>query len=98
MQTIVLWVIDKYGEDKMQFILEESAKPKVLRDSAMSIPKSIYASKIASSELEIEPCYCSESAGTVLMKIWNKQHPIIHTWLFLSSASICFLFVLFFIM
>lgn len=81
----------------MQFLLEESAKPKVLRDSAMSIPKSIYANKIANSELEIESCYCSDSAGNVLLNIWGKQHPLIHTWLVLSSVSICFLFVLFFV-
>lgn len=82
----------------MQFTMEESAKPKVLRDSAMSIPKSIYANKIASSELEIEPCYCSDGAGNVLLNIWGKQHPLIHTWLVISSVSICFLFVLFFVM
>ena len=81
----------------MQFILEESAKPRVLRDSAMSIPKTLYANKVLTNELEIEPCYSSSSAGNVLMNIWGKQHPLIHTWLVLSSASICFLFVLFFI-
>lgn len=81
----------------MQFIIEESAKPKVLRDSAMSIPKPLCANKAFGGELEFEPCYCSNSAGEVLINILSKQHPLIHTWLVLSSASICFLFVLFFV-
>lgn len=81
----------------MQFIIEESAKPKVLRDSAMSIPKPLCTSKVFGGELEIEPCYCSNNAGDVLINILSKQHPLIHTWLVLSSASICLLFVLFFI-
>lgn len=97
MYTIVLWMIDFNGEINMQFTIEESVKPRVLRDSAMSIPKTIYANKAFGNELEIDSCYCSSEAGKVLINIWNKQHPLIHTWLVLSSASICFLFVLFFI-
>jgi len=90
-------VIDYTGKNNMQFILEELKKPRVLRDSAMSIPKPLYSNKAASSELEIDSCYCVSGTGNVLTNIWGKQHPLIHTWLVLSSVSICFLFVLFFV-
>lgn len=81
----------------MKFVLEEAVKPRVLRDSAMSIPKSAYSNKMPENELEIDSCYCIDSAENALMNLFTKQHPLIHTWLVLSSVSICFLFVLFFI-
>lgn len=33
----------------------------------------------------------------ILIDMWNKQHPIIHTWFLLSSISICCMSALFFI-
>lgn len=82
----------------MKLITEEVIKSKVLRDSAMSIPKPFFSKNISSGELEMDSCYCINGASDVLANIWNKQHPLIHTWLVLSSISICFLFVLFFVM
>lgn len=81
----------------MQFILEKGAKPKTLGDSAISIPNSIYTSKIFGKDLDINYCYSSNNTENILSKLLTKQHPLIHTWLVLSSISICFLSALFFI-
>lgn len=81
----------------MQFTIEDSVKTEVLRNSAMSIPKPFFGSKILNKDLEIESCCYENGSGKVLLELWNKQHPLIHTWLVISSISICFLFALFFI-
>lgn len=81
----------------MHFTIEESAKSEISKNSIMSIPKSLYASKILGKDIEMDSCYCANSSEHALLELWNKQHPLIHTWLVLSSISICFLFALFFI-
>lgn len=81
----------------MQFTLNNTEKPRVLRDSAMSIPNSIYIDKSLGKNLEIDSCYCGNDSENILAGIWNKQHPLIHMWLVLSSISICLLSALFFI-
>lgn len=80
----------------MQFTLEETVKPRVLKNSTISIPNSLYTSKIPAADIETEACCINDSAN-VFVEIWSKQHPLIHTWLVLSSISICFLSALFFI-
>ena len=98
MYKIVLWVIDNFGENKMQFAIDEKQKNKVINDFAVSIPASIYASKITGKEIEFESkIYTDSICANAIMDIWNKQHPLIHTWLLLSSISICFLSALLFI-
>lgn len=86
----------------MQFKLEEAVKSdslevKTLKNSAISVPNSLYASKVFGGDLEIDKCYCPSSQGGALIEMWNQQHPLIHTWLVLSSVSICFLSALLFI-
>lgn len=81
----------------MQFTIEEAAKQRVLRDSAMSIPTSLCSNKILANEFEIDSFPSGNAAESVLTGLLSKQHPLIHTWLVFSSVSICFLFVLFFI-
>lgn len=82
----------------MQFTIEETAKSKVLKNSVTSIPKSLYSSKIFGNELELDSCYCANMNPNAILNLLSKQHPLIHTWLFLSSISICFIFALFFIL
>lgn len=81
----------------MQYTIDKVVKPKVLRDSMISIPSSIYINKPLDKNLEIDSGYCRTESENILAGIWNKQHPLIHTWLVLSSVSICFLSALFFI-
>ena len=81
----------------MHFVKEEAVKSGSLKNSAMSVSNSIYASKVLGKGIEIDN-YCGASSlrQNALIEIWNKQHPLIHTWLILSSISICFLSALFF--
>ena len=81
----------------MQLTIEEAAKKKLLKDAGVSVPKSLYTSKILNNEIGIETCFNKNNLKTNIIESWNKQHPIIHTWLLLSSISICFLSALFFI-
>ena len=82
----------------MQFVKEETVKSRSLRDAAVSIPTSIYLSKVSGNNIESDNYCCAGSFGqNALLEMWNKQHPLIHTWLILSSISICFLFAFFFI-
>ena len=72
---------------------------KLIRDCAVSIPfsadvKNTCAKTVPNTEMELQTLY---SGSNTLMEIWNEQHPIINTWLLLSSISICFLFAVFFI-
>lgn len=82
----------------MQLTIEEAAKQKLLKDAGISVPKSLYTSKILNSkDIGAEACFIENGLGTKLIESWHKQHPIIHTWLLLSSLSICFLSAIFFI-
>lgn len=63
----------------------------------ISVPKSFYAGKILDKEIELNQAYYNNDIGTILMDSVQKQHPLINTWLVLSSISICFLSALFFI-
>lgn len=81
----------------MQFTIEKAATSTVSKNSAVSIPNSLSAG-VLRRDVEMEACcYADNFQKNVLMEIWNKQHPLIHTWLLLSSISICFLSALFFI-
>lgn len=80
----------------MPLTIEDAAKSKILKD-AVTKPKALYASKIAAPDIEIQNFYADNRIGVVLIDSWNKQHPLIHTWLLLSSVSICFLSALFFV-
>lgn len=82
----------------MEFILEEEIKSSQNLKSSISTPNSMYTSSIFRKELEIEPTMLPDSiSSSAIFKMWNKQHPLIHTWLLLSSVSIFFLSALFFI-
>lgn len=80
----------------MQFTTEEAVKKRVPRNSAISIPTSIYPDRVFDKGVEIDQYYDRDSKS-VLTGLLSKQHPLIHTWLVLSSVSICFLSALFFI-
>lgn len=72
---------------------------RLVRDAVVSVPfssdvKNVCAKTAFNAEVDIAPCFPAPNA---LVQIWNEQHPIIHTWLLLSSISICFLFAVFFI-
>lgn len=81
----------------MPLTIEDAAKSKILKDAGMTKPKTMYSTKIAYPDIEIESLYGNNRIGVVLFESWNKQHPLIHTWLLLSSVSICFLSALFFV-
>lgn len=85
----------------MQTRIGETASPTTLKESMVSIPKTLYTSKILGSDIELDNTYCAESSfihpNQYLAEAWSHQHPLIHTWLFLSSISICFLSALLFI-
>lgn len=76
----------------MKFAIEDSTDLKTFKDASVSIPKTLYSSKVLSEDIELNAGYV-ESAfqKNTLLDIWGKQHPLIHTWLILSSVSICFL-------
>ncbi len=82
----------------MRLVIDGAQKPRTLNDSAMTVPKSIYASKILAERIELEPCTVESGIGHSLMQSLHQQHPIINTWLLLSSVSICFLSALFFVL
>ncbi len=63
----------------------------------ITVPKSFYAGKILDKEIKIESNYYDTGLTSVIVDSWNKQHPLMHTWLLLSSVSICFLSAIFFI-
>lgn len=97
MYTIVLWVIEKLWGNKMQLKTGKSMASNTLNDAAMSIPTS-FTSKILGKDIEIAKGNCPDSfSGSSIAEMWNQPHPLIHTWLLLSSISICFLSALFFI-
>jgi hypothetical protein len=74
----------------MQFIIEDAVKSRTLKDSAISIPNSHYTSKILEKNIEVNLGYLeSKIRKSTIMEMWDKQHPLIHTWLLISSISIC---------
>lgn len=76
------------------YIAEKHSKS-TLRDSVMSIP---FTSKIAETSFSSDAGYFAGNIQkNAIIAIWDKQHPLIHAWLVLSSVSICFLSALFFI-
>lgn len=71
----------------------------VLRSSMVSIPKTI-TSSITPQEMDAEVALLNDDfrlSGSSFFEILNKQHPIMHTWLLLSSCLICCLSALLFI-
>ena len=69
-----------------------------IRNIGMTIPGSLSANKIFSNDLDIKSFDKAECIdGNIILKMFDNQHPLIHTWLLLSSISICFLSALFFI-
>ena len=78
----------------MQTKLRDAAVESCLKISGVSRPDSMNCRHIFEKSLVNAPIVCGES---VLSEIWNKQHPLIHTWIVLSSISISFLSALFFI-
>lgn len=81
----------------MRLLADEVVKTKTLGNSAVSIPKSLYAGKILGKEIEIDTCIPSADFGSSLIESLQHQHPVINTWLLLSSISICFLSAIFFV-
>lgn len=81
----------------MPLTIEDAAKSKILKDAGITKPKGLYATKAAINDIELEKFYSSNKIGVALIESWNKQHPLIHTWLLLSCVSICFLSALFFV-
>lgn len=81
----------------MQFTIDNAIKANIIKKSVVSIPSSLSAS-VLNRDIELEACCCtSDLQRNAIMEIWDKQHPLIHTWLLLSSISICLLSALFFI-
>jgi len=76
----------------------EVEKTTSLKKLGMTIPHSLSTSKIFCKDIEIDAINNADCInGSALLSIWDTQHPLIHTWLVLSSISICFLSALFFI-
>lgn len=80
----------------MKLKLEETLTSKTIKNSGMSIPSSLSPSKMFAQEPE-NYCFQESYSESTLMEMWNQQHPLIHTWMILSSISICFLSALLFI-
>lgn len=83
----------------MRFKIDDSIEQKTLKKAMVSVPKSIYATNIFGNEIDVDKIYCAETLNndTYLSEMWDKPHPLMHTWLILSSVSICFLSALLFI-
>lgn len=85
----------KIRRNKMRLIGDKVVTLCDTKKSNISVPKSIYGKNIFCKDLEMEPCYCA--ANNALSELWNNQHPLIHTWLILTSLSLCFLSAFLFI-
>ena len=98
MLRIEVGQIEKIGGEKMLITKKEAVKPASLKKLGMTVPNSLCASKIFSNDNDIETITTIDCFnGSAILNILDKQHPLIHTWLLLSSISICFLSALFFI-
>lgn len=72
----------------MQFVDEKAVIQQSRKKSLVSIPDSI-DSRVFCKKTDAESRdYLDKN---VFAKLWNNQHPLIHTWLILTSASIFFL-------
>lgn len=80
----------------MQFIGEKAVIQQNRKKTLVSIPDSLCDNKVFCKEAEVE--FCGYSDENALAELWNNQHPLIHTWLILTSVSIfllsAFLFVI----
>ena len=84
---------------KMKTITEKTKTLKNMNNSLASTPNTLYASKVLGKDIEIDNNHFIDTPYmNSLGKMWNQQHPVIHTWLVLSSISICFLSALLFIL
>lgn len=82
----------------MQTRLNDS-KTTTIKDISVSIPKTIYASKLPRTDLNVGNNFSAiETETGIIQEMLTQQHPLINTWLVLSSISICFLSALLFIM
>lgn len=78
-------------------LANETIKAQAKTPKEISVPKSFYAGKILDKEIELNQSYYTNDIGSILRDSVQTQHPLINTWLVLSSISICFLSALFFI-
>lgn len=70
----------------------EIVTPKSKNNSLASTPNSIYVTKVLGKDVEIESgCNPEITLEDAFANVWTQQHPVINTWLILSSVSICFL-------
>lgn len=74
--------------------LTKDTKSNLLGNSVVSIPNSLCATKIFAKASDAQ---VRKENDTLISILWNNQHPLIHTWLLLSSVSICLLFTVFFV-
>lgn len=82
----------------MQFTIEEARKSTKLKDIAVSVPKSIYASKIINNTNPFENFHIQDGTCEVqLNQMLTQQHPLILSWLIFSLVAIGFLFPLLFV-
>lgn len=82
----------------MQTRLNDS-KTTTIKDISVSIPKTIYSSKLPRTDLNVSNNFSTiETETGIIQEMLTQQHPLINTWLVLSSISICFLSALLFIM
>ena len=75
----------------------EIITPKTFNNAMATTPNSLYTSKIFGKDLEIENNYTTDASSATFSEMLSQQHPLINTWLVLSSISICFLSALLFI-
>lgn len=95
---LLLRAIDNEWRNKMQFTTEKALAPKTPKESAISVPNTLYTSRVLGSDIEIDKTHYTDNfTGSALMEVWNQQHPLIHTWLLISSISICFLSAILFV-
>lgn len=80
----------------MQLKLSEELSSKKIKAPIMSIPNSLSPKNIFAHEIDN---YINRDNydNSALTEMWNQQHPLINTWLILSSVSICFLSALLFV-
>lgn len=80
----------------MTLTIEQAAKNKILKDAGINATSPIYSSKVTNNDTFTDTCYIASDFRFDIFEYWNKQHPVIHSWLLLSSVSICFLSAIFF--
>lgn len=68
-----------------------------VKNPNVSLPNSLYATKVFEKISEPDSSYYLDGSGNALIKLLQNQHPLINTWMLLSSFSICLLFAVFFV-